>query len=144
VREALASHPEEMAEVREAIERVKAEGTHWYLDQKGKPHTRSHWSGMSTAEVAQQVGWRTKDDTLFREASQFIHPGMHGFSGFFRFEEPNLVILRARPTDDVEEVRGVLGGAAIYFAHVSLAWAETLHADEVAAQLRSWMGDEAL
>src|SRR6266851_7982952 len=45
-----------------------------------------------------------------------VHPGMHGLSGFFRFEEPNLVIRDARPTDDVDEIRGVLGGAAIYYA----------------------------
>jgi hypothetical protein len=133
-------HADEYQSVLEAIERVKAKGTHWFDDEGRRP--RNHWSGRNTAAIAAEVGWLTAYDTLFREASQFVHPGMHSFTGFFRFEDPDSVIIDASPSADVDKVRGVLGSAAIYFAHVALAWAETLQADEVVSKLRELMADK--
>jgi hypothetical protein len=142
VRKALfEQHSDELQSVLDAIERVKAKGTHWYVDEEGNRRTRSHWSGKDTAAIAREVGWQTAYDTLFREASQFIHPGMHGFTGLFRFEEPNSVIITAGPSADVDRIRGVLNSAALYFAHIALVWAETLQADEVASTLQGWMAD---
>jgi Family of unknown function (DUF5677) len=144
VRDVLADHPDETQSLKAAIERVKAKETHWYVDKSGNRRTHSHWSGKPIAEVAHDVGWEVRYDTVFREASNFIHPGMHGFTGFFRFEEPDLVTLDARPSADIDDIRGVLGDAAVYFAHVAVVWAETLHVDEVASKLRDWMGDESI
>jgi hypothetical protein len=138
IRRQLANRPQEMQQVLEAIDRVKAKETHWYTDSNGKPKLHAHWSGKNTEAIAKEVGWEDAYNTLFRESSEYIHPGVHGFTGYFRFDDPpGWVTIDAAPS--AEGVRGVMASSNIYFAHVLRAWAEVLGIDAVLVPLRTWM-----
>src|SRR5205085_4096186 len=52
LRSALSAKPDEKAAVLEAIERVKAKGTHWFTNAEGKHRLHGHWSGQDAAALA--------------------------------------------------------------------------------------------
>lgn len=138
VRHAVKAKPREMQEVLDAIKRVKAKDTHWFTNSSGKRQLHNHWAGKDSSAMAREVDWERDYDTVFREASRFIHPGVHGFSEYFRDDNPlGWITIDASPS--VEGVRGVLASANIYFAHVLRAWVDVLGVDEVGGALRVWM-----
>ena len=51
-----------------------------------------------------------------------MHSGMHGFTGFFRFEEPNLVVIDVTPSSDVSEIGGCWAAQLSFSALLTYLW----------------------